>query len=156
MIQRLSRQQIVPAALDEVWAYFATPANLNEMTPPDMNFEIIRGGEESMYPGQLIEYRVQFMPLFKSRWLTEIAHVQAKRFFVDEQRIGPYSFWYHEHNFAVVETGTLIRDQVTYVLPFGLLGEIVHHVWVRPRLNAIFDLRREKIKTLFGASSSLE
>ena len=150
MIQRLSRQQIVPAALDEVWAYFATPANLNEMTPPDMNFEIIHGGEEPMYPGQLIEYRVQFMPLFKSRWLTEIEHVQAKCFFVDEQRIGPYRFWYHEHHFDSVENGTLIRDQVTYVLPFGLLGEIVHRVWVRPRLNAIFDFRREKVKALFG------
>jgi ligand-binding SRPBCC domain-containing protein len=156
MIQRLSRQQIVPAALDEVWAYFATPANLNEMTPPDMNFEIIQGGEIPMYPGQLIEYRVQFMPVFKSRWLTEIAHVQDKKFFVDEQRIGPYRFWYHEHHFAAVENGTLIRDQVTYVLPFGPLGEIVHRVWVRPRLNAIFDFRREKVNALFGSTFSFE
>ncbi|MBN2502155.1 MAG: SRPBCC family protein [Anaerolineales bacterium] len=156
MIQCLSRQQIVSASLDEVWAYFATPANLNEMTPPDMKFEIIQGGEASMYPGQLIEYRVQFMPVFKSRWLTEIAHVQAKRFFVDERRIGPYRFWYHEHHFAAVENGTLIRDQVTYVLPFGLLGEIVHRLWVRPRLKTIFDFRREKVKALFGPSSSLE
>ena len=75
MIHRLYRQQIVPASLDEVWAYFSTPKNLNEMTPSDMKFEIIHGGEGKMRQGQLIEYRVQFMPLLKSRWLTEIAQI---------------------------------------------------------------------------------
>ena len=81
MIYRLNREQIVSAKLDDVWKYFATPQNLNEMTPKDMKFTIIHGGKEKMFQGQLIEYRVQFMPLFKSRWLTEIAHVEEKILF---------------------------------------------------------------------------
>ena len=151
MIHQLNRQQIVPAPLDRVWAYFATPANLNEMTPPDMKFEIIQGGEGKMFQGQLIEYRVKFMPLLKSRWLTEIAHVEEGAYFVDEQRIGPYSFWYHEHSFDAVESGTLIRDQVTYQLAFGLLGDLAHALWVGPKLNSIFDYRQHKVAELFGA-----
>ena len=126
MIHRLTRQQVVSTPLDEAWDYFATPKNLNEMTPPDMKFEIVYGGEGAMFQGQLIEYRVQFMPFFKSRWLTEIAHVEEDTYFVDEQRIGPYRFWYHEHHFEAVAGGTLIRDQVTYALPFGPLGDLVH------------------------------
>ncbi len=150
MIQRLTRQQTVPAPLADVWAYFATPENLNEMTPDDMQFEIIHGGEGKMFQGQLIEYRVQFMPLVKSRWLTEIAHVEENAYFVDEQRIGPYRFWYHEHRFEAVEGGTQITDQITYELPFGLLGDIVHTLWVGGRLKSIFDFRTEKIQELFG------
>ncbi len=150
MIHRLIREQIVPAALNQVWAYFSTPRNLNEITPPDMVFEIIHGGEGEMVAGQLIEYRVQFMPLLKSRWLTEIAHVQEQAYFVDEQRLGPYRFWYHEHHFAAVDGGTRIRDQVTYALPLGLLGDFVHALWVGPRIESIFNYRQEIISQLFS------
>ena len=150
MIHRLYRQQIVKAPLKEVWAYFATPQNLNEMTPDDMKFEIVHGGEGKMFEGQVIEYRVQFMPLIKSLWLTEIAHVNEGSYFVDEQRIGPYRLWYHEHSFEAVEGGTQITDQVTYVMPFGFLGDIVHAVWVGRRLKGIFDFRTVKVKELFG------
>ncbi len=150
MIHRLYRQQIVPASLDEVWAYFANPQNLNEMTPDDMKFEIVHGGEGKMSQGQIIEYRVKFMPLVKSLWLTEITHVMEGSYFVDEQRIGPYRMWYHEHSFEAVEGGTQITDQVTYVMPFGFLGEIVHAVWVDRRLKGIFDFRKKKVKQLFG------
>lgn len=151
MIHQLTREQVVPAPLDEVWEYFATPKNLNEMTPPDMRFEIIYGGEGAMFQGQLIAYRVQIMPLIKSRWLTEIAHVEEKVYFVDEQRIGPYRFWYHEHRFEAVDGGTRITDQVTYELPFGPLGALLHAIWVGPRLKSIFNYRREIVTTLFGA-----
>ena len=152
MIHRLYRQQVVPASLDDVWEYFATPHNLNEMTPDDMKFKIVHGGEGKMYQGQLIEYRVQFMPLIKSRWLTEIAHVDNRAYFVDEQRIGPYRFWYHEHHFKLLDIGVKITDKVTYAAPFGLLGDIVNALWIQRRLNGIFDYRYQKIVELFGAA----
>jgi ligand-binding SRPBCC domain-containing protein len=104
-----------------------------------------------MYPGQLIEYRVQFMPLFTSRWLTEIAHIEEGTYFVDEQRMGPYRFWYHEHWFEAIENQTRMTDQVTYALPFGIFGDLVHTMWVGPRLKTIFDYRTLKIASIFGA-----
>ncbi len=99
MIHYLHCEQIIPASPEQVWAYFANPNNLNELTPPDMNFEIVTGGNTSMYEGQIIEYRVEFVRGLRSLWLTEIAHVREGVYFVDEQRIGPYRFWYHEHLF---------------------------------------------------------
>jgi ligand-binding SRPBCC domain-containing protein len=149
MIYQLHRQQVIPASLGQVWDYFADPLNLNTITPPNMNFEILWGGDQEMYLGQLIEYRVQFMPLVRSRWLTEITHLEDKRRFVDEQRIGPYAFWYHEHWFEEVSQGTRMTDRVTYKLPFGLLGELVHRVYVRPRLKKIFDYRFSMIDEIF-------
>ncbi|MFN8411456.1 MAG: hypothetical protein U0Z26_03620 [Anaerolineales bacterium] len=48
-IHYLHREQFIPASLEIVWAYFCSPKNLNEMTPPDMNFEIIAGADARMY-----------------------------------------------------------------------------------------------------------
>ena len=76
MIYTLHREQIIPAPLERIWAYFATPRNLNEMTPPDMNFELIRGGDEPMYAGQVIAYKVAILPGVRVRWLTQITHVE--------------------------------------------------------------------------------
>ena len=114
-----------------------------------MQFEIIYGDDERMFQGQLIEYRVQLMPMVSSRWLTEITHVQEQVSFVDEQRIGPYRFWHHTHHFDAIEGGTRITEQITYALPFEPFGDLVHLVWVRKQLKQIFDFRREKLQALF-------
>lgn len=153
MIHTLKREQVIPAPLETVWAYFADPRNLNELTPPDMNFEIVAGGDEAMYAGQLIEYRVEFVRGLRSLWLTEIAHVEPDRRFVDEQRVGPYRFWYHEHRFTPVADGVRMNDQVTYVAPFGPLGDLVNALWIRRRLEGIFDYRTRKIVELFGGAA---
>ena len=151
MIHYLHREQIIPASIETVWDYFCAPKNLNEMTPPDMNFEIIAGADSKMYEGQIIEYRVEFIRGIRSLWLTEIAHVRGKEYFVDEQRVGPYRFWYHEHRFENTPAGVKMIDHVTYVLPFAFLGDIVHSLWIKNRLKSIFDFRYQKIQELFGS-----
>ena len=150
MIHYLHREQIIPASRERVWEYFCDPRNLNEITPPDMNFEIVAGGDVRMYPGQLIEYRVEFIRGMRSLWLTEIAHVRDLEFFVDEQRVGPYRFWYHEHYFQDVAAGTRMIDHVSYVIPFGVLGDMLNAIWIGASLTRIFDFRRQKILELFG------
>lgn len=150
MIHYLHREQVIPAPRTKVWEYFCDPKNLNEITPRDMNFEIIAGGEVQMYAGQLIEYRVEFIRWARSLWLTEIAHVCQGEYFVDEQRLGPYRFWYHEHRFEDCGSGTKMIDHVTYAIPFGVLGDWLNSLWIRKRLQKIFDFRRQKIIALFG------
>jgi ligand-binding SRPBCC domain-containing protein len=150
MVHYLHREQIIPAPPQKIWEYFCDPQNLNEITPSNMNFEILQGGDVKMYVGQLIEYRVEFVRGIRSRWLTEIAHVRDGEYFVDEQRLGPYRFWYHEHGFQQVSTGTKMTDRVTYVIPFGFLGDLLNAFWIEKRLGQIFDFRRHKIVELFG------
>ena len=151
MIHYLHREQTIPAPIETVWEYFCDPKNLNLITPPDMNFEIIAGGSEKMYEGQIIEYRVEFLRGVKSLWLTEIAHVREGEYFVDEQRVGPYRFWYHEHRFEKISGGVKMTDHASYAAPFGFLGDMVHAVWIRNRLKTIFDFRYQKISEIFGS-----
>jgi len=152
-MHNLHREQFLPAAREQVWDYFCDPRNLNEMTPPDMKFFIITNPLERMAAGQLIEYRVEFIRGWKSLWLTEIAHVREREYFVDEQRIGPYEFWYHEHKFEQVDGGTRMIDHVTYSIGFGPLGDLMNAVWISHRLKSIFDFRAQKIQEIFPGSS---
>ena len=154
MIYTLHRQQIIPAPLEHVWAYFATPRNLNEMTPPDMAFEFIQGGDEPMYAGQIIAYKVAILPGVRVNWLTQITHVDPGCRFIDEQRVGPYRLWIHEHRFEPLPDGVRMSDHVTYALPFGPLGDLVHMLYIHRRLEQIFDYRQEKVNTLFASSSA--
>lgn len=151
MIYTLHREQLIPATIERVWEYFSTPRNLNEMTPPDMAFEFEFGGDEPMYAGQVIGYRVAILPGVRVRWLTQITHVEPRRYFIDEQRVGPYRLWIHEHRFDPVDGGVRMRDHVIYALPLGPLGDLVHALFIRRRLEEIFDYRRRKAAELFDA-----
>ncbi|NJC97221.1 MAG: cell division inhibitor [Anaerolineales bacterium] len=152
MVHYLHREQSIPAPVEKVWAYFCDPRNLNALTPPNMNFEILQGGDAAMYEGQIIEYRVEFLRGVRSLWLTEIAHVREGAYFVDEQRMGPYRFWYHEHFFEQEPGATRMMDQVTYAIPFGMLGDLLNAVWISRRLENIFNYRMQKIIELFGGN----
>lgn len=145
------RTQRVPSPLQVVWSFFTDPANLGLITPPDLDFEILWGGEAPVRAGQLICYRVRLLPFWRTVWVTEISHLQPLRSFVDEQRLGPYFFWYHEHIFRSALGGTDIIDRVAYALPGGLAGRLIHRLWVRQRLEMIFEYRREKLAEVFGA-----
>jgi len=153
MIYTLHREQIIPATAERVWAYFATPLNLNEMTPPDMAFEFVHGGNEQMYTGQVIAYKVSILPGVRVRWLTQITHIEPGQRFIDEQRIGPYRLWIHEHSFEPLSSSVRMTDHVTYALPFGLLGDLTHALYIRHRLAQIFDYRHDKVNTLFTSPS---
>lgn len=140
--------------MDEAWDYFSTPLNLQEITPDDMNFTILDDLKgQKMYSGQIINYIVEPFPLVKMRWTTEITHVEEGKYFVDEQRFGPYSFWHHKHFFEPHENGVLATDIVHYALPLGPLGWLANSILVRSKLEHIFDFRFKKLEELFGKVS---
>ena len=105
---------------------------------------------QKMYTGQIITYTVKPLlgiPLF---WMTEIKHVEEGKFFVDEQRVGPYAIWHHQHHFKTVPGGVEMTDLVHYKIPLGLLGDFANWLFVRRQLNEIFDFRWKKLEDLFG------
>lgn len=148
----LHRDQIIPAPIEIVWDYFCNPGNLNELTPSDMNFEIISSPLGKMYEGQIIEYRVGIFPGVRTTWLTEISHVRRMEYFVDEQRIGPYEFWYHEHKFCSLDHNqTQMIDNVTYSVGYGLIGDMLNALVIGKKLSGIFNFRSRKIQDLYPA-----
>ena len=149
-LYQIKTQQKLPISIEKAWGFFSNPKNLKKITPEEMSFEIISGAEKSIYPGQIIQYNVS--PIFgiKLRWVTEITHVIDNKYFVDEQRFGPYSLWHHKHFFKKIKGGILMEDVVDYKIPLGWMGQLAHFIFVKNRLKKIFKFRENKLVKLFG------
>lgn len=150
-VYKFEKRQQIKASIDEAWEYFSTPLNLSKITPSYMNFEILsdlRDGK--MYPGQIIQYKVRPIANIPLSWTTEITHVIDKKYFVDEQRFGPYRFWHHQHWFESNENGVLMTDTVHYALPLGILGRLANSLFVAKQLEDIFEYRFKVVDELFN------
>ncbi len=126
-VYSIKRVQALPISLEKAWDYFSRPDNLADITPANLGFVIrTQHGREQMYAGQIIEYTIKPVLGIPLYWMTEITHVEYLRFFVDEQRYGPYTFWHHQHHFNPLPGGVEMTDIVHYKLPFWILGDIAH------------------------------
>ena len=152
-VYSLKTVQHLPITLEQAWDFFSSPANLKEITPANLGFNIVSQHHgEKMYAGQIIEYTVKpvlGLPLY---WMTEITHVEDKKYFVDEQRFGPYSMWHHQHHFKATANGVEMTDIVHYKLPFWFLGDIANMLFVKQQLKTIFDYRFKIVEKKFGTA----
>ncbi len=150
-IYQIREEVELAASMDEAWEFISSPANLQEITPDHMGFEIKTPGlPDKIYPGLMISYKVRPLLGIPLTWLTEITHVKESYYFVDEQRVGPYALWHHEHRLAPTEKGVLMSDLVTYRLPMGPLGSLAHWMFVRKQLKGIFQYREQALDKKFG------
>jgi ligand-binding SRPBCC domain-containing protein len=143
--------QKIPASVQEVWDFFSNPANLQTITPASLELKIISKSQvERIYAGQLIEYTLKPVWGIRVYWMTKISAVEDKKFFVDEQRKGPYTMWHHEHYFKEIPGGVEMTDIVQYKNPFWLLGNLANMLFVKKQLAGIFDFRFKKTEEVFG------
>jgi len=142
-VYRKEWKSIVPWSLEETWNFFSRPENLEKMVPKDMKFEILSDLKNiEMYEGMMILYKVTPMLGLKLRWCTEITKIEDKKYFVDEQRFGPYAMWHHEHHFRELEDGQVeMIDKLYYAIPFGIFGRIANSMFVSKRVDEIFSFR---------------
>ena len=120
----LKQEQFLPISIQQAWKFFATPRNLNEITPADMTFEITSPLPDKMYEGLIITYRIKPLLNIAVDWVTEITHIREMEFFIDEQRSGPYKIWHHEHHFKAVDGGVIMTDLLYYDIGKSIFGWI--------------------------------
>ncbi len=148
---QIIRKQIIKSDIESIWKFMSSPKNLDEITPIWMNFEITsKNTNQNMYPGMIITYNVTPFLNLKMVWITEITHIEDHILFIDEQKIGPYKMWHHEHRFEQVDDGILMTDTITYVPPFGLLGMLANHLFIKKRITKIFDYRKNILEKIFN------
>jgi ligand-binding SRPBCC domain-containing protein len=147
----IKRTHVLPLSMQEAWEFFSSPKNLQKITPPDMGFVITsdKADAEEMYAGQIITYIIKPMLGIPVKWMTEITHVKEGEYFIDEQRFGPYKLWHHRHSFKQTKDGVEMTDVVNYVLPFGVIGSIAHALFIRKRVEYIFEYRKKVLDEIF-------
>lgn len=149
-MRTLKQEQFLPISLEKAWEFFASPKNLNEVTPKEMTFEITSDVPEVMYEGLLLTYIIRPMfniPLF---WCTEITHIKELEYFVDEQRKGPYNIWHHEHHFREVAGGVLMTDLLYYDIGKWIFGWLAGKLFVDKQVQEIFRYRKEVLASYFS------
>ncbi len=149
---KLKRVHNIPITLNRAWDFFSKPENLELITPAILNYKILERSEAGdMYPGMIITY--QLSPVFNIsiKWATEITQIKEFKYFIDNQIKGPFTIWHHEHHFKEIEEGIEMTDILFYDLPYGILGKIVHKLFVKKKVDEIFYYREQKIKELFGS-----
>lgn len=150
----LVRKQIIPGSIEEVWDFISSPDNLKDITPAYLGFDIkSRNLPDKIYPGMIIIYKVKPVLGIPLTWVSEITHVIDKQLFIDEQRLGPYAFWHHQHILEPVEKGVLMTDIVSYKLPLCFLGNLANWLFVKNQLEKIFSYREKVINKKFASNT---
>ena len=147
----LYRTQFIKHSINKVFLFFSKPENLEQITPPNLNFSIITPRPIEMKQGLLIDYKVRIKGI-PVRWRSLISSYEPPYSFIDQQIEGPYSTWIHNHTFEEKDGGTLVTDHVKYQIPFGLFGRIAHFIFVAKDLKNIFDYREKTISSVFKNS----
>lgn len=144
--------QKMPISLEKAWDFFSSPLNLAKITPKSMSFVVTSEYKENtkMYEGMIITYKVAPLLGIKMNWMTEITTVNDKKYFIDEQRFGPFKFWHHEHHFEEIDGGVLMTDKLTYGIPFGIIGQLANAIIVAKQTQEIFDYRVKAVEEMFG------
>ena len=144
-------EQVVPRRIEDVFDFFSRAENLQQITPPWLNFRILSVDPNPVRRGTLIRYSLRWR-IFPIRWTSEIVEWDPPHRFVDVQLKGPYSLWRHEHRFLAEGISTRIIDEVQYALPFGVVGRIANKLKVKKDVETIFAYRQKAVEELFRAA----
>ena len=148
----LERTQIVSRPVEEVFAFFSQPENLEAVTPAWLRFRIVEAPAR-LERGSLLRYRLRLFGVPIS-WRTAIVALGPPPGFADVQLSGPYRLWEHEHRFSAVRGGTEVYDHVRYRIPLGPVGALAQRLFVGRWLDDIFDYRAERLRELFPSDPS--
>jgi ligand-binding SRPBCC domain-containing protein len=140
---------LLPITPEQAWTFFSSPRNLNEITPADMTFHITSEIPDEMYEGLFITYKLKPLLNIPVSWVTEITHIKNQSYFIDEQRVGPYRMWHHEHHFREVPGGVEMTDILHYDVGKSIFGWMASKLFVDQRVKEIFEFREKKLKEIF-------
>jgi ligand-binding SRPBCC domain-containing protein len=135
----------LPSPRTEVFEFFSNALNLEDITPPWLQFRVLTSQPIQMREGAEIDYRLKIRGI-PVRWRTRITVWDPPRRFVDEQLRGPYRLWVHEHTFKEDSRGTTCDDHVQYAT---LGGALINNLFVERDIRKIFAYRSARLQDIF-------
>ena len=139
---KLNLSQFIHQPIEQVFAFFSRPANLDQITPKYLSFRIGTFSPIKMKRGQKNDYTIKLKGI-PIHWSSLISMYYPPDSFVDEQIRGPFSLWHHTHTFREKNDGTVIGDHVRYAIPMA------NNLFVEKDLRHIFGYRQKMISKLF-------
>jgi len=146
----LERRVWLPRPRPEVFEFFADPRNLERLHPVWARPRWLAPPPTRLAAGAVLDFRAAWLP---GRWRVIVREFDAPHRFVDAQVRGPFARWEHRHRFAEGaegEDGTWVEDRVTYRLPLGPAGRLIHALGAGHQIRQLFDYRDRRLRDLFG------
>lgn len=118
----------------------------SKLSPPFPPVKLLRF--DGSAKGDIVTLELNFI-FFKQKWTSEITddHTNSKEFyFIDEGTELPFflKFWQHKHRIIKNGSGSIIRDEITYQGPFGMMTLLLY-----PALYLQFLYRKPIYKKIF-------
>lgn len=145
----IRKYQWINCDVSQVFPFFSNEKNLELITPSFLSFKVLGKDTPTVRQGTAIEYSLKMRGI-SFKWKSLINKFEDKKSFTDTQINGPYKKWVHTHQFIPVKKGTLIKDEIVYKLPLGIIGKFFAGKLVANDLKRVFDFRYEKIKEIFA------
>ena len=136
------KQSFIRATPERIFAFHEQPDALKILTPPWEQSQVIKSAKISDVGSQAIIEANILGPL-KVRWVAEHTEYNPPSSFEDVQRKGPFRSWRHRHLISPCDAGALLRDEITYEVPLGKLGQMLAGTAIEKRLQRLFEYRHE-------------
>lgn len=127
-----------------VFHFFSDEKNLESITPQSLHFEVLQKSTDKIQTGTIIDYRLKIHGI-PAKWKTEITSFIENKTFTDTQLKGPYHKWVHQHDFISCKNGTLMKDEVRYIIPMGIWGKLFAGHFIKKDVSNIFNYRNKTI-----------
>jgi len=122
-----------------VWEWHAREGAFDRLAPPWEKMESISSPPD-LSPGGRRVIKMKVGPL-KMKWIAEHTDLIEGELFADRMIRGPFKRWEHTHRLKEENGTTIVRDEVSYDVPFGFLGRLFGSRYVRTMVTRMFTSR---------------
>jgi ligand-binding SRPBCC domain-containing protein len=136
------KESVIRGTPERVFAFHELPDALERLTPAWEKVRIIQRAHVNQLGSRaIIETRI--FAVIPVRWVAEHAVYDPPRRFEDVQISGPFKSWRHRHIFEPHKEGAVLRDEIDYEVPFGLIGKSLAPILIASRLQRLFQYRHK-------------
>lgn len=139
---RFVKQSVIRASPRRVFEFHEQPDVLALLTPSWESARVIQSAKISQVGSQAI-IQTRILGLMKVRWIAEHTLYNPPHLFEDIQVKGPFRSWRHRHIVEPISEGAILRDEIDYEPPLGVLGRWMAPLLIQRRLQKLFDYRHE-------------
>ncbi len=155
MCSHYDKESRINASPEVVFRFHEDPDALRQLIPPWENMDVAESAR-SLLPGSTVVLRGR-LGVLPIRWVAVHTEYDPPHLFADLQESGPFAWWYHRHRFLDDgEGGTILRDEVEYLAPLGLIGRQRGGRLIRRKLERMFAYRHETTRRLIESGEWAE
>jgi ligand-binding SRPBCC domain-containing protein len=148
------KESTIAAPPEVVFRFHESPDALRHLIPPWEKMKVVESSG-SLKPGSKVVLQGH-MGFIQIRWVAIHTEYDPPHLFADRQESGPFALWYHRHRFLDDgQGGTILRDEVEYQPPLGIVGRLFGGWLIRKKLERMFTYRHDTTRRLIESGSWL-